>query len=77
MAIIPQFELDVRGEKCPYPLMRTQQEIEKIPKGAVLEIIASDPEAWQNIDMWLTKSGHNFIDVVIRKGAYHIFIQKV
>lgn len=76
MAIVPEFELDVRGEKCPYPLIRTQKEIEKVPKGAVLEVIANDPEAWQNIDVWLTGSGHEFIDVVIKKGVYHIYIRK-
>ncbi len=76
MPIVPEFELDVRGEKCPYPLIRTKQEVEKLPKGSVLEVIANDPEAWQNIDVWITKSGHKFIDVVIKKGVYHIFIQK-
>ena len=55
---------------------RTESRIEKLPKGVVLEIIANDPEAWQNIDVWLTKSGHEFIDVVIRKGDYHIFVRK-
>lgn len=76
MAIVPEYELDVRGEKCPYPLIRTKQEVEKLPSGSVLEVIANDPESWQNIDAWITNSGHEFIDVVIRKGAYHIFIKK-
>ncbi len=76
MAIVPEFELDVRGEKCPYPLIRTQQEIKKLPEGSVLEVIANDPEAWQNIDVWITKSRHRFIDVMIRKGVYHIFVEK-
>lgn len=76
LAIVPEYELDVRGEKCPYPLIRTKQEVEKLPTGAVLEVIANDPEAWQNIDVWITKSGHEFIDVVIRKGVYHIFLRK-
>ncbi len=55
---------------------QNEEEVEKTPKGAVLEVIANDPEAWQNIDVWITKSGHKFIDVVIRKGVYHIFMQK-
>lgn len=77
MVITPEFELDVRGEKCPFPLIRTKKEIEKIPDGAVLEIIANDPEAWQNIDIWITRSGHKFLDVIIRKKDYHIFVQKM
>ena len=76
MAIVPDIKLDVRGEKCPYPRIRALQQLKTLKKGEILEVIASDPEAWQNIDVWLTKSGHQFIDVVIRKGVYHIFIKK-
>lgn len=76
MTIKPEFELDVRGERCPYPLIRTKKEIDKLPSGAVLEVVANDPEAWQNIDIWITKTGHKFIDVIIKKGDYHIFVKK-
>ena len=76
MAIIPDVRLDVRGEKCPYPRIRTLQQIKTLKKGEILEVIASDPEAWQNIDVWLTKSGDEFLDVETKEGAYHIFVRK-
>lgn len=77
MVITPEYELDVRGEKCPFPLIRTIREMDNIPVGGVLEIIANEPEAWQNIDIWITNSGHKFLDVIIRKKDYHIFVQKL
>jgi len=60
MAIIPDVKLDVRGERCPYPRIMTLQEIKKLKKGEILEVIASDPEAWQNIDVWLTRNFARF-----------------
>ena len=76
MNIIPNFKLDVRGEKCPYPRVMALQELKKLNKDEILEVIASDPEAWQNIDVWLTKSGDEFLDVESKEGAYHIFVKK-
>lgn len=76
MTIVPDVKLDVRGEKCPYPRIRTLQQIKTLKKGEILEVIASDPEAWQNIDVWLTKSGDEFLNVETKEGAYHIFVRK-
>ncbi len=45
MAIVHDFELDVRGEACPYPLIRTKQQVDKLQKGEVLKVLASDPVA--------------------------------
>lgn len=71
MTIVPDVKLDVQGERCPYPRIMTLQE-KKTPEGEILEVIASDPEVWQNIDVWLTKSGDEFLDVETKEGAYHI-----
>lgn len=76
MAIVPDVKLDVRGEKCPYPRIRALQQIKTLKKGEILEVIASDPEAWQNIDVELTKSGDKFLDVENKEGSYHIFLKK-
>ncbi|HIH43946.1 MAG TPA: sulfurtransferase TusA family protein [Candidatus Methanoperedenaceae archaeon] len=76
MAIAHNFELDVRGEACPYPLIRTKQQVDKLKSGEVLKVVASDPVAWQNIDAWASKSGNEFLGVEINDGVYHIFVRK-
>ena len=76
MAIVHDFELDVRGEACPYPLIRTKQQVDKLQKGQVLKILASDPVAPQNIDAWAKKSGNELLAVEAIKGNYSIFIRK-
>ena len=76
MAVAHDFELDVRGEACPYPLIRTKQQVDKLQKGEVLKVLASDPVAPQNIDAWAKKSGNELLAVEANNGAYHIFVKK-
>jgi tRNA 2-thiouridine synthesizing protein A len=39
--------LDVRGLRCPLPLIRTRAELARrgLPPGGTLEVLATDPEA--------------------------------
>ena len=76
MAIVHDFELDVRGEACPYPLIRTKQQVDKIQKGQVLKVLANDPVAPQNIDAWAKKSGNEVLSFEVIKGNYCIFVRK-
>jgi tRNA 2-thiouridine synthesizing protein A len=76
MAIVHDFELDVRGEACPYPLLRTKQQVDKLQKGQVLKVLANDPVAPQNIDSWAKKSGNELLEVEVIKGNYTIFVRK-
>jgi len=76
MAIVHDFELDVRGEACPYPLIRTKQQVDKLQKGQVLKVLANDPVAPQNIDAWAKKSGNELLEVEVIKGNYSIFVRK-
>jgi tRNA 2-thiouridine synthesizing protein A len=76
MAIVHDFELDVRGEACPYPLIRTKQHVDKLEKGQVLKVLANDPVAPQNIDAWAKKSGNELLEVEVIKGNYTIFVRK-
>ncbi len=75
MAVVHNFELDVRGEACPYPLIRTKQQVDKLQKGEVLKVVASDPVAPQNIDAWAKKSGNQLLAVEVNN-TYNIFVRK-
>lgn len=76
MTTIHNFELDVRGEASPYPLLRTKQHLEKLQKGEVLKVIASNSVALQDIDAWSKKSGNELLGVEINGSTYNIFILK-
>lgn len=76
MGIVHDFELDVRGEACPYPLIRTKQQVDKLQKGEVLKVLANDPVAPQNIESWANKAGNKLLAVEVDGGTYNIFVHK-
>ena len=44
--------LDVRGEQCPIPVIRTKQTVDGIAPGAVLEVLATDPGSVSDVAGW-------------------------
>jgi len=51
-------ELDVRGEICPYPELRTKQAAEKLKPGEILQVLIDDPLATETIPRWADKAGY-------------------
>jgi TusA-related sulfurtransferase len=44
--------LDVRGEKCPYPLIKARQEVLRLNVGEVLKVIATDRDSVGDFQGW-------------------------
>jgi len=76
MAVVYDFELDVRNKACPYPLISTKHQMDELPNGAILKVLASDPNAWKNIYEWSKESGNELIGVFMEDGSYSIYIRK-
>jgi len=74
--IVADFELDVRGDCCPYPLVRTKKRVDSLEPGEILKVVADDPVAPQNIDQWSKKSGNKLLAVEQQDGEYIIFVEK-
>jgi tRNA 2-thiouridine synthesizing protein A len=50
--IQPTKTLDVRGEKCPYPLIKARQEILTLHAGEVLKVLATDRNSLTDMQGW-------------------------
>lgn len=74
--IIPDETLDVRGDYCPYPLIRTKKQVELLKSGEILLVIADDPVAPQNIDSWVKKSGNKLLAVRQEGNIFNIYVQR-
>ena len=48
----PTKTLDVRGEKCPYPLIKARQEILTLDAGDILKVVATDRNSLGDIQGW-------------------------
>lgn len=58
MAEAPQQSLDLRGLKCPLPVLKARRAIKDMAKGDVLEIYADDPVAVLDFAHFCETTGH-------------------
>jgi len=55
--------LDIRGEVCPYTLVKSKLAVENIEVGQILEIILDYPEAASSIPKAMLNYGHSVLKV--------------
>jgi TusA-related sulfurtransferase len=53
----PTETLDVRGENCPMPVVKTKQAIDGLSSGEVLEVLATDPGSESDLGGWADTTG--------------------
>ena len=75
--IKPDRELDCVGLYCPEPVFRTRQEIDKLEVGQVLEVIADDPAAEEDIPRLVKRLGLELLELRKDKDQLIFLIKKV
>ena len=50
--------VDARGLLCPLPLTLAKREMARLPAGATLIVLATDPEAPIDLGAWAEAEGH-------------------
>ncbi len=48
--------LDVRGAKCPVPIVKARQALDSLKAGDVLDVLATDPGSVQDFQGWAKTS---------------------
>ncbi|TFH02414.1 MAG: sulfurtransferase TusA family protein [Nitrosopumilus sp.] len=56
-------KLDATGLFCPEPVFRTKIEIERLQVGEIITVSADDPAAEDDISRWVTRNGHELLDM--------------
>jgi tRNA 2-thiouridine synthesizing protein A len=51
-------KLDVRGMKCPIPIVKAKKEMDTLAAGDVLEVIATDPGSMADFRGWVKTAKH-------------------
>jgi tRNA 2-thiouridine synthesizing protein A len=75
--IKPDRKLDCVGLYCPEPVFRTRQEIDKLDIDQILEVIADDPAAEQDIPRLVKRLGHQLLEVRKENDQFHFVIKKL
>jgi len=73
---VAEKKLNLLGEVCPYPLLKTQKELEKIASGEVIMVETDFNQSVRNIIKWCEDQGHEFRLDEIDNGFWLITIIK-
>jgi len=55
--------LDCIGLYCPTPILKTRQEMDKLAVGEILEVLADDPAAEEDIKAWAKRAGQTILEI--------------
>lgn len=77
MKIEPNRKLDCLGLYCPEPVFRTRIELDEMHVGEVLEVLADDPAAEDDIRSLVKNLGHEILGVAKTGNQVRILIRKV
>ena len=73
----PNVILDCLGLYCPMPVFKTRIELDKMEVGQILEVIADDPAAEEDIKSLVNRIGQELLKVWREDDQIHFLIKKV
>jgi TusA-related sulfurtransferase len=68
--------VDARGSACPGPLLEAKKAIATVMVGQVLEVLSNDPGTKDDIPVWATKVGHEYLGHAEADGYERIFVRR-
>ncbi|WP_435146298.1 sulfurtransferase TusA family protein [Halobaculum sp. P14] len=69
--------LDVKGENCPMPVVKTKQRVDALDAGAVLEVAATDPGSVSDLSGWADATpGVDLVDQREDADVYRHYVRK-
>lgn len=68
--------IDCRGLSCPEPILHTKIAIKDLSPGDILEVLATDPGAVDDITSWSQSTGNLLIEQDVKDGVYRFLIKK-
>ena len=69
-------ELDLSGLKCPMPLLKAKQALNKMAAGELLRIIATDPGSVRDFEVFAQQSGHILLAASTEEAPYAYLLRK-
>ena len=68
--------VDARGSSCPGPLLEAKKAIGGVMVGEILEVLSNDPGTKDDIPIWATKVGHEYLGYAPADGYERIFVRR-
>lgn len=68
--------LDLKGLKCPMPMLRTKKALATLASGTVVTVLATDVGAPDDFAAFCKHTGHQLLDSSEADGVFTIVIQR-
>ena len=72
----PDKTLDCVGLYCPQPLFQTRENIDMLEVGDILEVIADDPAAEEDLKRFAKRTGHEIVRLEKKGDTLRFLIRK-
>ncbi|GJL74412.1 MAG TPA: sulfurtransferase TusA family protein [Nitrosomonas sp.] len=69
-------ELDARGLVCPLPILRTKQSLAVMASGQILKIVATDPAAEIDFQVFAEQTGNALLSMSEINMEFVFFLKK-
>ncbi len=76
MSFKPDRVIDVRGMKCPRPLLTTKQTLDGMGSGQILQVIATDATTKSSFPPYLSRSGDELLEIEESEEGIIFFIKR-
>lgn len=69
--------LDLKGLSCPLPVLKANKTMKELIAGDILEILATDPAAPKDFEVFCENTGHELTQSSEDEGVYTIVLTKI
>jgi tRNA 2-thiouridine synthesizing protein A len=69
--------LDTRGMHCPLPILKARKAIGELPVGGILEVLATDPGAHEDFQVFAATTGHVLLDGSQTDGVFRFLLRRM
>jgi tRNA 2-thiouridine synthesizing protein A len=67
--------LDLKGLTCPLPILKTRKALSGLPRGATLEVFATDPGSVPDFSAFCETTGNRMVEQDEANGVYRFVIE--
>ena len=72
---MPDKTLDTKGLACPLPILKTKKALSELPKGAKLEVLATDPGSVPDFTAFCESTGNVLLEQSQQGGVFRFVIE--
>ncbi len=72
---MPDRTLDTKGLACPLPILKTKKALSELPKGARLEVLATDPGSVPDFTAFCESTGNVLVEQSQQGGVFRFVIE--